>query len=163
VSVYEDDEFEGYETPDTGEIVDYDEAREAWQDAYDADPVGLIGQVIERAAGEVAGQIAGQVEAEAQQARAERSAANVREAADAMAEKYGQGWEQNVPTLADALREDAQRGVLPTGDALQLARHVETRYLAERERSRPSKDAENRAYWQAVQDLAERERNPWTR
>jgi hypothetical protein len=135
------DGFEPYEDAD---------AADEFEDAFYDDPVGTIGAVVNQAAADVAAQVSAQVEQTAAIARAERMTTVVREAGDAMTEKYGAGWEQHAPSVADELRVDVARGVLPTDDALTLARHIERIYLAERERGKPSADEQNAAYWERV-------------
>lgn len=144
----EPDEF-GYDEPVDDPDLSPQEALEA---AYWADPVGFHKDVIREAVAEVGAQIEAANAQRYAVMQDERMSTVQRQAAAALDEKYGDGWHQDVPAVADVLREDAIRGALPTDDALKLARHVERVYLAEREKARPSRDQENATYWQRVKD-----------
>jgi hypothetical protein len=118
--------------------------------AYQTDPLAVIQAAVSNAADAVASQVSRQIELEAQQARIERMSTVAREASDAMREKYGPNWAQEVPSVLEVLKADAMRGVLPTDDALELARWQERAFLSERERTRPSRLEEDAARWQRV-------------
>lgn len=133
-----------------------DDPADELEDAFIEDPIAVVRAVVDQAAGDVEARVRAQVQTEADVARAERMTTVVREAGEAMAEKYGEDWGEKVPTVADVLRVDAARGTLPLDDALELARHTERVYLAERERSKPSQDEINRAHWERVMRNADR-------
>jgi hypothetical protein len=143
---WDDDELDGFGPDDDG----YDGADEL-EDAYVADPVATIGAVVQSTAAQVEARIAAQVEAEAQRARSERLAANIREAHAAMDQAYP-GWTGTVPSVADALKADAARGVIPYDDAQALAEHLQRVYLAEREKSRPSAAEAGADHWRRVRE-----------
>jgi hypothetical protein len=144
------DELDGFGLED--DELGYDAADEL-EDEYLVDPVGTLAGVVQSTAAEVEARVRAQVEAEVQRAQAERQTTIVREADEAMRAKYGETWAEQVPSVADVLRYDAGRGALPTHDALELARHLERTYLAERERSKPSKEEADAAHWAAVKSV----------
>lgn len=143
----DDDGYGEWAAADTDVAAD---AADTFEDAYLADPLATIGAAIENTAAQVEARVRAQVEAEVQQAQAERQTTVVREANEAMVEKYGADWGEQVPTVADVLRHDAARGALPTHDALELAQHLERAFLAERERTRPSSAELDAAHWERV-------------
>lgn len=131
------------------------------EEAYWRDPVGVTNQVIQAAVAQVGDEAARRIEQSEQLIRAEMVTRNAREATDAMAEKYRDEWDTHKHAVADLIRADGAAGRLPD-DAQALAEHLETVFLAHRERSRPSEKQENDEYVKGLLAFADRHRNPWT-
>jgi nitroreductase len=113
------------------------------------DPMALHAH-IEQKANEIAAKVHAQNEQNYAILAANQPADAGRQAADAMTEKYGQGWQDVTSGLADKLRVAFAAGHVPT-DAQALAEFIETQYLAERERNRPTREQEDQAHWERVQ------------
>jgi hypothetical protein len=118
--------------------------------AYEADPISVISDAIERTASEVEARVRAQIEQEATLTRADMAATTAREADSIMAERHGGGWEAFKPIVAEKLKEDWASGRLNLYDSKALSEQFETHYLAEVARARPSKAEADAAYWERV-------------
>jgi hypothetical protein len=146
-----DDELTGDETA----------AVDPLEEAFWENPLGAIVAAAEQGATQAEARIAEQIRVAEATIQAQMADRNASEAVAAMTEKYGESWAELGDAVASRLGAEGAAGRLPT-DAQGLAYRMEEIYLAERERSRPSRAQQDAEYAARVQAAADATRNPWT-
>jgi hypothetical protein len=132
---------------------------------WEQNPVALQMEMAQRGAEYAASELRQEIAAQQQQQAAERAGLIVRDADEAMLEKYGGEWRNpdGSPTelgerVAVRLTQEITSGRAPVEaqhDALAAAQWWERTFLAERELARPTREEQERAAWERVKEQSD--------